>query len=80
MLIIKHKKKISPFGHFALADQDSVRLISVESCGSLAKVLKGKDAVKNLVVPVLLRFAGDQSWRVRHQAVIQIPDVADSTV
>lgn len=59
-------------------DQDSVRLISVESCGALAKVLKGKTAVNEVVVPILLRFAGDQSWRVRHQAASQMADVADA--
>jgi len=57
-------------------DQDSVRLISVEACGALAKVLKGNNAVNEVVVPILLHFASDQSWRVRHQAALQMADVA----
>eukprot|EP00889_Picochlorum_renovo_P007869 jgi/Picre1/34899/NNA_002365.t1 len=59
-------------------EQDSVRLISVESCGVLATVLRGKNSVNDIIVPVLLRFAGDQSWRVRHQSALQLPDVTES--
>jgi serine/threonine-protein phosphatase 2A regulatory subunit A len=63
-------------------DQDSVRLISVESCGALSEVLaKGhqQGVVNDVVVPIVLKFAGDQSWRVRHQAALQLADVAESS-
>lgn len=54
-------------------EQDSVRLISVEACGPLAEALGDKPAVAQHVLPVLLRFAKDESWRVRYNAATQMP-------
>lgn len=79
---VMERELLPVFKELTEDDQDSVRLISVESCGALAKVLgKGrqKRVVNDVIVPIVLRFAGDQSWRVRHQAALQLPDVAESS-
>lgn len=59
-------------------EQDSVRLISVEACGPLAEAMKNEDHVKEHVLPVLLTFISDQSWRVRYNATTQVPTLASA--
>ncbi len=79
--VVMQRDLLPVFQELTVDDQDSVRLISVESCGALAKVLgKGRQAnvVNDVIVPIVLRFADDQSWRVRHQAALQLADVAGS--
>lgn len=78
---VMERELLPIFQNLTEDDQDSVRLISVESCGALAKVLgKGRQqkVVSDVIVPIVLRFANDQSWRVRHQAALQLADVAES--
>ncbi|KAG7669069.1 hypothetical protein KSW81_004078 [Nannochloris sp. 'desiccata'] len=58
-------------------EQDSVRLISVEACGPLATALQKKEVVSQNILPVLLKFAGDKSWRVRYNSATQVPALAE---
>ena len=45
--------------------QDSVRLLAVEACVSMAELLQQED-VEQLVMPTLRQCAEDKSWRVRY--------------
>jgi len=45
--------------------QDSVRLLAVEACVSIASLLQTED-VEQLVMPTLRQCAEDKSWRVRY--------------
>ena len=45
--------------------QDSVRLLAVEACVSIAEILEKED-VEQLVMPTLRACADDKSWRVRY--------------
>jgi len=79
---VMEREVLPVFQELTEDSQDSVRLISVESCGALARVLgKGRQqhVVSDVIVPIVLRFAGDQSWRVRHQAALQLADVAEAS-
>ena len=51
-------------GNFFLF-QDSVRLLAVEACVSMAELLQQED-VEQLVMPTLRQCAEDKSWRVRY--------------
>ncbi|KAH8246983.1 hypothetical protein KR032_006112, partial [Drosophila birchii] len=44
--------------------QDSVRLLAVEPCASIAQLLP-RIEVEHLILPILHQFARDSSWRVR---------------
>merc|ERR1712218_493057 len=44
---------------------DSVRLLAVEACVSIASLLQQED-VEQLVMPTLRQCAEDKSWRVRY--------------
>ena len=70
-------EELAVFERLTEDEQDSVRLISVEACGPLATSLKQKNVVSQHVLPVLLRFAGDKSWRVRYNAATQVPELAE---
>lgn len=45
--------------------QDSVRLLAVEACVSMASLLQ-QDDTETLVMPTLRQAAEDKSWRVRY--------------
>ena len=51
------------FAALTTDDQDSVRLLVVEDCVALGKLLSVADCASK--VPIVLRFAADKSWRVR---------------
>jgi len=58
-------------------DQDSVRLIAVEACTPLGKVLPISIATSD-ILPVLQRFSEDKSWRVRWNVAQQIPELSET--
>lgn len=64
------------FKKLSTDDQDSVRLITVESCSPLAKSLPS-EAVEQHILPALLQFSEDKSWRIRYNSALQLPTVAE---
>ncbi|XP_008479235.2 serine/threonine-protein phosphatase 2A 65 kDa regulatory subunit A alpha isoform, partial [Diaphorina citri] len=56
---------IPMFVNLAQDEQDSVRLLAVEACVSIASLLSQSD-VEQLVMPTLRQCSGDTSWRVRY--------------
>ena len=60
------KKEIVPiFQKLAKDDQDSVRLLVIESCVALAKMFDQEEKT-SLVLPVVRATSVDKSWRVRY--------------
>lgn len=60
------KKEFVPiFQKLAKDDQDSVRLLIIESCVALAKMFD-QDEKTNLVLPTVRACSVDKSWRVRY--------------
>lgn len=59
------------------ADQDSVRLLAVEDCAALAKLLSREDALTN-VMPAVQKFAQDKSWRVRYNVAQQLYSLCET--
>jgi serine/threonine-protein phosphatase 2A regulatory subunit A len=60
------KKEIVPiFQKLAKDDQDSVRLLVIESCVALAKMFDTEEKT-SLVLPVVRATSVDKSWRVRY--------------
>lgn len=60
--------------HALIILQDSVRLLAVEACVSIAALLQQED-VEQLVMPTLRQCASDQSWRVRYMVADKFTDV-----
>lgn len=58
-----------PFLH-----QDSVRLLAVEACVSIATLLPQED-LETLVMPTLRQAAEDKSWRVRYMVADKFSEV-----
>jgi serine/threonine-protein phosphatase 2A regulatory subunit A len=56
---------ISLWSSLAQDEQDSVRLLAVEACVSIAALLQNDD-IEQHVMPVLRSAAEDKSWRVRY--------------
>lgn len=56
---------IPMFVQLAQDDQDSVRLLAVEACVSIAQLLQQED-VEQLLMPTLRQCVCDSSWRVRY--------------
>ena len=57
-----------------LYPQDSVRLLAVEACGSIAALLPSEDT-ETLVMPTLRDAANDKSWRVRYMVADKFTEV-----
>ncbi len=55
--------------------QDSVRLLAVEACASIAGLLDHQD-VETLVMPTLREAANDKSWRVRYMVADKFTEVS----
>lgn len=64
----------SKLSHALIILQDSVRLLAVEACVSIAALLQQED-VEQLVMPTLRQCASDQSWRVRYMVADKFTDV-----
>lgn len=48
-----------------------MRLLAVESCGAFAQAL-GPEGCRASLLPVVQKFAGDKSWRVRYNVAQQL--------
>lgn len=59
--------------HFS---QDSVRLLAVEACVSIATLLPQED-LETLVMPTLRQAAEDKSWRVRYMVADKFSEVEE---
>ena len=66
-------------------DQDSVRLLAVGCCGPLARLLgtyssssSSSTSSSSEILPVVLKFAADASWRVRYNVAQHIPEMANA--
>lgn len=57
------------------ARQDSVRLLAVEACVSIATLLPQED-LETLVMPTLRQAAEDKSWRVRYMVADKFSEVS----
>lgn len=55
--------------------QDSVRLLAVEACVSIATLLPQED-LETLVMPTLRQAAEDKSWRVRYMVADKFSEVS----
>ncbi|CAI7784492.1 unnamed protein product [Closterium sp. NIES-54] len=58
-------------------DQDSVRLLAVEGCAAVGKLLEKKDCISS-ILPVILSFAQDKSWRVRYMVANQLHELCEA--
>ncbi|NXU26566.1 2AAA phosphatase, partial [Thalassarche chlororhynchos] len=54
--------------------QDSVRLLAVEACVSIAQLLP-QEELEGLVMPTLRQAAEDKSWRVRYMVADKFTEV-----
>lgn len=59
--------------------QDSVRLLAVEACVSIATLLPQED-LETLVMPTLRQAAEDKSWRVRYMVADKFSEVRVSNL
>lgn len=55
-------------------EQDSIRICGNTACIALGSVLSEQDCIQ-LILPLFLELACDQSWRVRYTTVTQIHDI-----
>ena len=65
---------IGMFHSLSQDEQDSVRLLAVEACASIAALLSEKDN-ESLIVPTLRASASDKSWRVRYMVADKFTDL-----
>ncbi len=69
------KSDIIPmFINLAQDEQDSVRLLAVEACVSIASLLPQEDT-EQLLMPTLRQSAEDKSWRVRYMVADKFVDI-----
>lgn len=59
--------------------QDSVRLLAVEACVSIATLLPQED-LESLVMPTLRQAAEDKSWRVRYMVADKFSEVSRKVI
>ena len=59
--------------------QDSVRLLAVEACVSIASSLSHEDT-DTLIMPTLRQCAEDKSWRVRYMVADKFTEVGHPSV
>lgn len=64
------------FGKLTADEQDSVRLLAVDDCVSLSKLVSEEERLKS-IVPVALKFSSDTSWRVRYAVAQQIYELCE---
>jgi serine/threonine-protein phosphatase 2A regulatory subunit A len=56
-------------------DQDSVRLLAVENCVAIGKMLTPEENILH-VLPVVRKCAHDKSWRVRYMVADKFTEVS----
>ena len=64
------------FAKLTADEQDSVRLLAVDDCVSLSKLVSEEERLKS-IVPVALKFSSDTSWRVRYAVAQQIYELCE---
>lgn len=67
---------LSLFTALTSDEQDSVRLLVVEDCVVLGKLLSQEECVAK-IVPIVLKFAADKSWRVRYAVALQLYEMCE---
>lgn len=65
------------YGRRSVFLQDSVRLLSVDACATIATLLPPDD-VEQLVMPTLRSCVGDTSWRVRYIVAEKFTDLQNA--
>ena len=55
----------------------AVRLLAVEDCAALGKLLPREECVAE-IVPTVKKFAADKSWRVRYMVAQQLYSLCES--
>lgn len=65
------------FQQLTTDEQDSVRLLAVEDCATLGRLLPKEECVFE-VVPIVKKFAADKSWRVRYMVAQQLYELCES--
>lgn len=70
---VKHDL-IPLFTTLAQDEQDSVRLLAVQSCSSIAQLLSHSD-IEHLIMGTLREAASDKSWRVRYMLADKFTEV-----
>ncbi|KAI7978932.1 Serine/threonine-protein phosphatase 2A 65 kDa regulatory subunit A beta isoform [Camellia lanceoleosa] len=68
---------MSMFEDLTQDDQDSVRLLAVEGCAALGKLLEPQDCVAH-ILPVIVNFSQDKSWRVRYMVANQLYELCEA--
>ncbi|KAI3811915.1 hypothetical protein L1987_16611 [Smallanthus sonchifolius] len=58
-------------------DQDYVRVLVVEGCAALGKLLEPQDCVAH-ILPVIVNFSRDKSWRVRYMVANQLYELCEA--
>lgn len=69
------KPRQCPTDPMTFLHQDSVRLLAVEACVSIATLLPQED-LETLVMPTLRQAAEDKSWRVRYMVADKFSEVS----
>jgi serine/threonine-protein phosphatase 2A regulatory subunit A len=74
--VFPEKEVLSIFNKINSADQehDSVRFHGIEGCISFAQVLP-KDKLDSSIIPLALKYAKDESWRIRYLAADKIVEL-----
>jgi serine/threonine-protein phosphatase 2A regulatory subunit A len=62
------------FEKLAVDEQDSVRLLSIESCVAIATVLSIEEN-NSLLLPIIRNCTVDKSWRVRYMVASHFVEV-----
>lgn len=62
-----------PFSTLAADEQDSVRLLAVQTCVDMMRVYKEHGCT--VLFPVILGLCGDKSWRVRYMVADKFADI-----
>jgi len=65
---------IAFWSSLAADEQDSVRLLTVESCVSIATLLPQED-LEQQIMPILKNAAEDKSWRVRYMVADKLTEL-----
>ncbi|KAL6522273.1 hypothetical protein OROHE_016826 [Orobanche hederae] len=68
---------MSMFEDLTQDDQDYVRLLDVEGCAALRKLLEPQDCVAH-ILPVIVSFSQDKSWRVRYMVANQLYELCEA--
>lgn len=68
---------LNRFKSLALDDNDSVRILCIESLISLCEVFNDEENKQN-VIPIIIQLTGDKSWRVKNHLAKNFAGLAQS--